>query len=285
MDAKIHDITAPICMNRGKVNIPRPRALEFDIREVGHDLILGKGNPVKYLSNILTINLHMATHYDLPSTFGYRNLPISHITPQLFVRRAVIVDAYVSPNRVKPLKRKDLNLTPRLEKEFTEAPPNDKPALILRTGMYRHWCRDPDKYMRFPGLSKDLIEWIAGDLEPPIVAIDAISIDRTMEYRTTNMYPYVEEEFLLQVRKQENLSLLNHDVLLRKGILILENIYPETLPHSMSTGLLIAPPIFRFDCRSDCNIHAIPARPLLAEPPPEADELIRILRDVKRMIA
>lgn len=284
MDAEVHDITAPICVRGGEVRIPRPRALEFTVRQVGHDLILGRGKPVKYLSNIITLNTHMATHYDLPSTFGYDNLPAHKLEPSIFVRRAVILNAPTHPHRVKPLRKKDVHLPRSLESEYN-APPHERPALIIRTGMYRYWCRDDERYMRFPGLSRELVEWIAEELGPPIVGIDAISVDRTMEYRTTNMYPYIEKDFIQQVRGQENLALLNHDALFKKGILILENLHLETVPPSLRSGLLIAPPIFRFDCKADCSIHAIPARPLLVEPPPSSEEVIQSLRELRRMIS
>lgn len=285
MRINIYDITAPLCLNEeGVADIPRAKAVKFTLRPIGHDLIVTGFKTFKYLSNIVEANLHIGTHFDLPSTFGYEcditKLPINY-----FIREAVIADVREGGNVKTLVKLRDIKEVIN-ESLFTRRPKDERPALIIRTGASKYWCRDNSKYMNFRGISRNLAEYIAHILEPPILGIDAISVDKSLEYRSMSIYPEIDEEFINVVREQEYLPLLNHDILLRKSVYILENLYLEELPDHVNRGLLFAIPLFRLQLPSKGlnRVYAMPCRALIMHPIPSHEAIIRGIEEIEDIL-
>ncbi len=287
MVAGIYDITAPICINQdGNADIPRARVAKFKLSAVGHDLLVTGTKVFKYLSNVVEMNLHIGTHYDLPTTFGYEfdvtKLPINY-----FIREAVVLDVRDVCRERAFIRLKDVEGV--ISKEpFTRLPKEERPALIIRTGYSRYWCVDNSKYLSFRGIDRELTEFIAHELEPPIVGIDAISVDKSIEFRSISLYPDVDKEFVRLVRNQEYLPFLNHDLLLRKGILILENLYLNNVPDYVSKALIIAVPSLKLKLPKDMAsymVYAMPCRALMVVPPPSNEVVIKYLEELEELLS
>ena len=283
---RIYDLAAPICIENGSVRLPKPKSAEINIKTIGHDLILSGMKIFRYLSNIIYFDFHMGTHFDVPAMFAYDSFNIDEIPLEFFIREVFIVNVEHGESE-KPLKVTDIS--DKIDEELFKSRPKDKrPALILRTGYSKYWCVDNIRYMRFPGFSRDLIEYIAYKLEPPFIGIDAISVDRTIEYRSLSLYPEVDDNFIEMLREQEYTPFLNHDVLLRNNILILENMYLNDLPPNVTEGLLLAIPLFRYrfaDTTRKPMIAAIPCRPVLITPIPQLKDAIAQLRMLEKILS
>ena len=287
MHAGIYDVTAPLCLSDlGEAEVPRAKAVKFKLSTVGHDLLVTGMKAYKYLSNILEQDLHIGTHYDLPATFGYE-FDITKLPVTYFIREAVILDARNDNRERAIIKLRDVeDLVDRLA--FKGLPKEERPSLIIRTGYSKYWCVDNSKYMSFRGLDRDLTEFIAHELEPPILGFDAISVDKSIEYRSLSIYPEVDRDFIESIRDQEYLPFLNHDTLLRKGILIIENLYLEELPNYVNKALLIAVPSLRLKLRgrrASYTICAMPCRALMIYPPPTRESLFKDLEEIKDLLS
>lgn len=283
---KIYDLTAPLCLEGDEVKIPKPKSAEISLELIGHDLLLSGTKLFKYLSNSVKFEVHLGTHIDLPTTFAYQIVDPINIPVDFFIREALIIHVE------RDYSKKSLTLDEVKDKidleEFTGLPKERRPALLFKTGMSEFWCRDNQKYMSFPGLSKSLIEFIAYELEPPFIGIDAISIDRTIEHRSLSLYTNIDEEFINILRTQEYTALLGHDILLRKNIYILENLDMRDIPSDISKGLLVALPLFRFTTLTEkpILITALPCRVIfLPEPKDSISELIRKLRVLEKELS
>ncbi len=283
---KIYDLTAPICLGEDGVGIPKPKSAEMVLKTIGHDLILSGMRIFRYLSNTICFDFHMGTHFDVPPMFSYESFDPVNVPIEFFVRETVVLDTQ-DLDQKKSLRLSDIKS--KVDEELFKHRPKDKrPALILRTGYSRYWCTDNTRYMRFPGLSKDLVEYIAYELDPPFIGIDAISVDRTIEYRSLSLYPEVDEDFINLLREQEYTPFLNHDILLRKNILILENLYLNDLPTSVDKGLILAIPLFRYvytGARKRHIITAIPCRVLFITPTPSSKEIIEQLHLLETIVS
>lgn len=283
---KIYDLTAPLCLENDKIKIPKPKSAEISLELIGHDLLLSGSKLFKYLSNSIKLEVHLGTHIDLPTTFAYQTVDPTKIPIEFFIREALIVHVE------RDYSKKSLSLDEVKDKidleEFTGLPSELRPALLFKTGMSEYWCRDNQKYMSFPGLSKSLIEFIAYELEPPFIGIDAISIDRTIEHRSLSLYTNIDEEFINILRMQEYTALLGHDILLRKNIFILENLDMSEVPPGVSKGLLLALPLFRFTSLTEKSalITALPCRVVfLPEPRSSVGEALRKLRALEKELS
>ncbi len=283
---KIYDLTAPFCLEGDEVKIPKPKSAEISLELIGHDLLLSGTKLLKYLSNSIKFEVHLGTHMDLPTTFAYQTVDPVNIPVDFFIREALIIHVE------RDYSKKSLTLDEVKDKidleEFTELPKERRPALLFKTGMSKLWCHDNQRYMSFPGLSKSLIEFIAYELEPPFIGIDAISIDRTIEHRSLSLYTNIDEEFINILRTQEYTMLLGHDILLRKNIYILENLDMRDIPSDISKGLLVALPLFRFTTLTEkpILITALPCRVIfLPEPRDSISELIKKLRTLEKELS
>jgi len=286
MGVNVYDVTAPICIDsQGNADIPRAKVAKFKLSAVGHDLLVTGTKVFKYLSNVVEMNLHIGTHYDLPTTFGYE-FDITKLPINYFIRDAIILDTRSDGNERQFIRFKDVKELIS-KSAFTNLPKEERPALIIRTGYSKYWCIDNSKYMSFRGIDRELAEFIAHELEPPIVGIDAISVDRSVEFRSLSLYPDVDREFVSIVRDQEYLPFLNHDILLRKGILILENLYLNELPNHVSKALLIAVPSLNLKLpgdRASYMVYAMPCRALMVVPPPNGDLVIKYLEELEELL-
>ena len=282
---RIYDLTAPLCIRDGRVEIPKPKSAQIDVKIVGHDLVLSGMRVYKYLSNIMCFDFHTGTHFDIPPVLAYRSgKPPTRL--EFFIREAVVVDVEGNPED-RPIGLQAVKSQVD-EEEFRGRPEAARPALILRTGFSRYWCRDNTRYMRFPGLSQELVNYIAYKLEPPFIGIDAISVDKGVEYRSLSLYPEIDEEFVSLLKDQEPIPFLNHDTLLRKNILILENLYLQDLPREAKRGLLLALPLFRYRAESpgdDFLFTAIPARVVMLSPPPGLEDVLEQLGLLEKMVS
>jgi len=288
----LYDITAPLCINHvGEAEIPKPKSAVFSLSVVGHDLQLSGIKTFKYLSNVVEMNFHVGTHLDTPMTFAYNSSNPLEISTSFFLREAVIADVRSQKDgeasELKPIKLKDIKEKIDVSL-FTGRVEEEKPALLIRTGMSRHWCRDNAKYLRFPGLSKEAVEYIAYTLKPFLVGIDAVSIDRSVEYRSMNIYPKVDKEFINAVEDQKYTPFLNHDILLRRGIYILENLYMNELPQDVNRGLLFIIPMLRLLHNNPSKavpICAMPCRVFLIYPSPSIEVVLREIDTIEEMLA
>ncbi len=283
---KIYDLTAPICLENDEIRIPKPKSAEISLELIGHDLLLSGTKLFKYLSNSIKFEVHLGTHIDLPTTFAYQSIDPFKIPVDFFIREVHIVHVE------RDYSKKSLALDEVKEKidlkEFTELPRERRPALLFKTGMSRYWCHNNQKYMNFPGLSKSLVEFIAYELEPPFIGIDAISVDRTIEHRSLSLYTNIDEEFINILRMQEYTALLGHDILLRKNIYILENLDMREIPSDVSRGLLIALPLFRFTSLTEKSvlITALPCRVIFVpEPEGSIGEVVKKLRTLEKELS
>ncbi len=288
MRVGVYDVTAPLCLNElGEADVPRAKVVKFKLSAVGHDLLVTGTKVFKYLSNVVEMNLHIGTHYDLPTTFGYEfdltKLPITY-----FIRDAVILDVRGEYGGERPFIRLR-DVEDLIDKSvFKGMPKEDRPALIIRTGYSRYWCVDNSKYMSFRGLDRELTEFIAHELEPPILGIDAISVDKSIEYRSLSLYPDVDREFIELIKDQEYLPFLNHDILLRKGVLILENLYLNDVPNYVCRALFIAPPSFKFllsGGRASYILSAMPCRAFMIHPPPSRESILKDLEELEDLLS
>ncbi|MEM0244306.1 MAG: cyclase family protein [Zestosphaera sp.] len=283
---RVYDLTAPLCLEGDEIKIPKPKSAEISLELIGHDLLLSGTKLFKYLSNSIRFELHLGTHMDLPSTFAYQTVDPTNMPIDFFIREALIIHAerdYSKKSLTLDEVRNKINLG-----EFAELSRERRPALLFKTGMSKYWCRDNQKYMSFPGLSKSLIEFIAYELEPPFIGIDAISIDRTIEHRSLSLYTNIDEEFINILRMQEYTALLGHDILLRKNIYILENLDMNDIPQDVNRGLLIALPLFRFTSLTEKKtlITALPCRVIfLPEPEGSIEEVIKKLRALEKELS
>lgn len=283
---KIYDLTAPLCLENNKIMIPKPKSAEISLELIGHDLLLSGSKLFKYLSNSIKLEVHLGTHIDLPTTFAYQTVDPTKIPIEFFIREALIVHVERDYSK-RSLSLDEVKDEIDLE-EFTRLPRELRPVLLFKTGMSEYWCRDNQKYMSFPGLSKNLIEFIAYELEPPFIGIDAISIDRTIEHRSLSLYTNIDEEFINILRMQEYTALLGHDILLRKNIFILENLDMSEIPPDVSKGLLLALPLFRFTSLMERSllITALPCRVVfLPEPKGSVGEALRKLRTLEKELS
>lgn len=283
---KVYDLTAPFCLEGNEIKIPKPKSAEISLELIGHDLLLSGTKLFKYLSNSIKFELHLGTHMDLPTTFAYQTVDPTNIPIDFFIREALIIHVE------RDYSKKSLTLDEVKDKidleQFTELPNEQRPALLFKTGMSKFWCRDNQKYMSFPGLSKSLIEFIAYELEPSFIGIDAISIDRTIEHRSLSLYTNIDEEFINILRMQEYTALLGHDILLRKNIFILENLDMKDIPSDVTRGLLIALPLFRFTSltKKPILITAFPCRVVfIPEPKGSINEIIKRLRMLEKELS
>lgn len=283
---KVYDLTAPLCLEDDKIKVPKPKSAEISLELIGHDLLLGGSKLFKYLSNSIKFEVHLGTHMDLPTTFAYQTVDPIKIPIDFFIREAIIVHVERDYSK-KPLSLDEVKEKIDLD-EFTGLPNELRPVLLFKTGMSEYWCRDNQKYMSFSGLSRSLIEFIAYELEPPFIGIDAISVDRTIECRSLSLYTNIDEEFINILKMQEYSTMLGHDILLRKNIFILENLDMREIPSSVNRGLLIALPLFRFTSLAEKStlITAFPCRVIfLPEPRNSVSEVLRKLRVLERELS
>ncbi len=278
----VYNVTAPLCVtSSGGISTPLSRLWKGKLVSVGHELVIN-GKVVKYLSNYLEADLVLGTHLDLPTSLGYEyditKLPITY-----FIREALIVNVGTG----KVLKRKVLleDIIGLIdESRFKGVPRDRRPAIIIRTGYSRFWCSNPTEYLKFSGLDIELSKYLANELQPPILGIDAASVDPIPQTNKVRSYEGVGSDFLIG---SEHTYLENHDQLLRKGVLILENLYLNEVPNYVSRALMIAIPAIKLsdlNLRDGIKLYTVPCTALLITPPPSHELIIKELDELEDIL-
>lgn len=278
----VYDLTAPLCVtSSGGISTPLSGLWRGRLVSVGHELVVD-GKVIRYLSNYLEADLTLGTHLDLPTLLGYEfnftKLPITY-----FIREALIVNVGTG----KVLKRKVLleDITELIdESRFKGVPRDRRPALIIRTGYSRLWCSDPKEYLKFNGLDIELSKYLANELQPPILGIDAASVDPIPQPSKVRTHEGVGNDFLVG---SEYTYLENHDQLLRKGVLILENLYLNEVPNYVSRALMMAIPVIKLsdlNLREGIKLHTVPCATILITPPPNHEVIIKELDELEDIL-
>lgn len=142
-----------------------------------------------YLEHRVSLFTHTGTHVDAPAHLIKGAPTLDEMSIAAFCGPAAVIDCSREPEEALDIDR----LAP-YEEEIAESD-----FLLLNSGWYRYWGRE--EYFRdYPSLTPEAASWLAGfDLRG--IGVDTISVD-----------PAGSEDFPV------------HNILMEKGILIIENL-------------------------------------------------------------
>ncbi len=274
----VYYVTAPLCVtSSGGLTTPLATLCKGKLVSVGHELIVN-GKVVRCLSNYVEADLSSTTHLDLPTSLGYE-FSTSELDINYFVREALIINV---GSEDRPKRKVVINdvVSSIDESRFRGVPKDRRPALIIRTGYSRYWCTDPQEYLSFEGLDNELVKYIAKELQPPILGIDTASVDPIPKFSSVRTYEGVSRDF---ISVGDHTYLENHDQLLRRGVLILENLYLSNLPNYVSKALMIALPAIKV-LGKGIDLYKIPCAVVLITPPPSHEVIIKELDELEDIL-